>query len=82
MGPIGFYSYNFLTYQSVWNYVIQVLKERYPDEPSRDTVSAEDMSEFYKAHLNARWRDHLDYNIEWQRRNFREGFVCDSVLVG
>ena len=39
-------------------------------------MSAEDMSEFYKAHLNARWRDHLDYNIEWQRRNFREGLVC------
>ena len=29
------------------------------------------MSEFYKAHLDARWRDHLQYNLEWQSRNFR-----------
>ena len=54
------------------DFVAKVLKERYPDESARDTVSAEDMSEFYKAHLDARWRDHLQYNLEWQSRNFRE----------
>lgn len=53
------------------DFVAKVLKERYPGEPGKNTVTAEEMSEFYREHLNSKWRLHLDYNLEWQHRNFR-----------
>lgn len=61
------------------DFIARALKERYPDEPTRDTVPAEEMSEFYKTHLDAKWRDHLEYNLAWQSRNFR--ILGLSVLV-
>ncbi len=34
-------------------------------------VTSEEMSEFYRAFLNGKRRDHLSYNLEWQKRNAR-----------
>ncbi len=60
-------------------FMTRVLEERYPDEPGKRTLSSDEMSEFYKQHLDGKWRAHLDYNIEWQKRNFR--ILGLSVLV-
>jgi hypothetical protein len=38
------------------------------------------MSEYYKLHLDSNWRGHLDFNVEWQRRNFT--ILALSVMVG
>ena len=40
------------------------------------------MSEFYKTHLDAKWRDHLEYNLAWQSRNFRDDHVSFSLGAG
>lgn len=37
---------------------------------SEDDVDATEMSVFYKEFLDARWSAHLNYNKEWQKRNF------------
>nr|CAD7267507.1 unnamed protein product [Timema shepardi] len=40
------------------------------------TVSADEMSVFYKAFLDKNWKIHLDYNIEWYRRNIGLVFLA------
>lgn len=40
-------------------------------KPDEDTVSADQMSEFYKTFLDTNWRSHFNYNREWYLRNAR-----------
>ena len=51
-------------------FVNKLLKEKYSHEKNKKNVSATEMSEFYKSFLDSRWSEHLNYNLEWQRRNF------------
>merc|ERR1719348_325835 len=51
-------------------FIQQILKTKYPDQPDKTTVSAEEMSEFYRQFMNSRLRAHVEYNKEWQRRNW------------
>lgn len=34
-----------------------------------DTLSADKMSEFYKAFLDKNWRMHMLYNVSWYMKN-------------
>ncbi|XP_054288714.1 COA8 family protein CG14806, mitochondrial-like [Macrosteles quadrilineatus] len=36
---------------------------------SSEQMSADEMSVFYKAFLDKNWRTHLDYNVEWYKKN-------------
>lgn len=52
-------------------YVRGVLADHYPEAASnKKTLSADEMSAFYKAFLDDKWKSHLAYNVEWQKRNF------------
>lgn len=61
-------------------YVKKVLTERYPNDVSKTSLNAEEMSEFYKDFLDQKWSSHIKYNLEWQKRNFTLIFL--SILVG
>ncbi|KAK2576703.1 hypothetical protein KPH14_005363 [Odynerus spinipes] len=37
----------------------------------KTTLTADEMSVFYKNFLDKNWRMHLDYNISWYKKNFR-----------
>ena len=51
-------------------HIQKVLKEKYQNEVNKSTISAEEMSVYYKKFLDSKWRSHIDYNLEWQKRNF------------
>lgn len=51
-------------------HIRQILKEKYPNEPEKTTISSDEMSVFYKEFLDQRWTTHIQYNLEWQKRNF------------
>ena len=48
--------------------------------PSTTGLTSDEMSVFYAEFLNRKWSDHLNFNIEWQKRNITIVFL--SVLVG
>jgi hypothetical protein len=58
-----------------------VLKERYPSEWDKTNVSADKMSEFYRTFLNQQWKKHLDFNVEWQKRNAHVLFLSAAVAL-
>jgi apoptogenic protein 1 len=68
-------------FQSREKFVDKLLKERYPHEVNKKTISTEEMSEFYKNFLDSQWSAHLSYNIEWQKRNFRIVALSFAVAV-
>nr|CAD7203284.1 unnamed protein product [Timema douglasi] len=43
------------------------------------TVGADEMSVFYKAFLDKNWKIHLDYNMEWYRKNISLVFLAFRV---
>ena len=51
-------------------FIKDILKTKYPNEPDKTTLSADEMSIFYGDFMNKHWRSHLDYNKEWQKRNW------------
>ena len=51
-------------------FIKHILETKYPDEPDKTTLSADEMSLFYRDFMNQHWRNHLEYNKEWQRRNW------------
>ena len=61
-------------------YTKKILKERNLKDDQKASLNAEEMSEFYKDFLDRKWSTHLQYNIEWQKRNFSIIFL--SILVG
>ena len=58
----------------------KIITERYPNDHTKTTLTADEMSEFYKSFLDRKWSTHLHYNIEWQKRNFT--ILILSILVG
>eukprot|EP00094_Tigriopus_californicus_P012642 TCALIF_12221-PA protein Name:"Similar to Apopt1 Apoptogenic protein 1, mitochondrial (Mus musculus)" AED:0.00 eAED:0.00 QI:315/1/1/1/1/1/3/2929/207 len=60
-------------------FIKKLLRDHYPDEPDKSTISAREMSVFYKNFLDKKWSSHLKFNWEWQKRNF--SIVCLSLLV-
>ena len=51
-------------------FIKDILKTKYPNEQDKTTLSADEMSIFYRDFMNKHWKSHLDYNKEWQRRNW------------
>merc|ERR1712227_1002435 len=51
-------------------FIKEILRAKYPNEPDKTTLSADEMSIFYREFMNKHWRNHLDYNKEWQKRNW------------
>ena len=70
----------YLNKQSRDEYTNKILHERYPNDATKTTLNADEMSEFYKEFLDRNWASHIQYNIEWQKRNFTIIFL--SILVG
>ena len=62
-------------------YVKKVLNEKYPNEKGKTTINANEMSVFYKKFLDDHWNSHLDYNRQWQRRNFHILFLAFKVKL-
>ena len=63
-------------------FVKKILAEKYPNEEKhKTTVDASEMSIFYKSFLDAQWKAHLDYNYEWQKRNFAIMFLALRVKI-
>jgi len=62
-------------------YVKKVLQEKYPHEKGKTTINANEMSVFYKSFLDSHWKSHLDYNKEWQKRNFQILFLAFKVKL-
>jgi hypothetical protein len=61
------------------DYTKKVIKQRYSNDNAKTTLNADEMSEFYKEWLDSKWSSHLQFNIEWQKRNFTIVFL--SMLV-
>ena len=58
----------------------RVVKEKHPLETSdKRSLSAEEMSEFYKSFLDKKLAEHAVYNWQWQTRNFK--LVALSIAV-
>ncbi|XP_015437023.1 PREDICTED: apoptogenic protein 1, mitochondrial [Dufourea novaeangliae] len=45
----------------------------------KDTITADDMSVFYKQFLDKNWKSHLNYNISWYKRNVK--LLCLEIWV-
>ncbi|XP_045446014.1 COA8 family protein CG14806, mitochondrial [Melitaea cinxia] len=43
------------------------LKENLPD--GKTNLTADEMSVFYKAFLDKNWKTHINYNMEWYKKN-------------
>lgn len=37
----------------------------------KDSVTADEMSVFYKKFLDKNWKNHIDYNISWYKQNLK-----------
>ena len=63
-------------------HVQKILKLNYAKEGlQKSTISAGEMSEFYRSFLDSKWKDHIDYNLEWQRRNFTILFLAFKLKI-
>ncbi|KAJ2952476.1 hypothetical protein O0L34_g6787 [Tuta absoluta] len=45
----------------------EYLKKNLPED--RQNLTADEMSVFYKAFLDRNWKTHINYNIEWYKKN-------------
>lgn len=48
----------------------EYIKNNLKPGDDRQTLTADEMSEFYKAFLDRNWKVHVNYNFEWYKRNF------------
>lgn len=47
-------------------------KEEYILKNSKgQQLTAEEMSDFYKDFLDKNWKNHVNYNFSWYKKNFR-----------
>jgi apoptogenic protein 1 len=46
---------------------------------SKETLSADEMSVFYKQFLDKNWQVHVKYNAEWYRKNI--GLMLQSFKI-
>ena len=66
-------------------FIKNILETEYPDEPDKTTLSADEMSLFYRDFMNQNWKNHLEYNTEWQKRNWKIIWLmlkvqCENLL--
>lgn len=47
-----------------------------------DTMSADKMSEFYKKFLDENWKSHVNYNLEWYKKNFEILYLSLLTRIG
>lgn len=47
----------------------------------KQTLTADEMSEFYKSFLDENWGRHVQYNFEWYKRNFTLLYLALRVSV-
>jgi len=45
------------------------------------TLTADDMSVFYKQFLDKNWRSHVDYNFAWYKKNIKILFLGIAVKI-
>lgn len=50
-------------------------------DSEKKSLSAEEMSEFYKAFLDKNWKAHVSYNFEWYRKNFNLIYLAFRVQL-
>eukprot|EP00091_Calanus_sinicus_P025506 TRINITY_DN976_c0_g1_i1.p1 TRINITY_DN976_c0_g1~~TRINITY_DN976_c0_g1_i1.p1 ORF type:complete len:175 (-),score=48.11 TRINITY_DN976_c0_g1_i1:23-547(-) len=51
-------------------YIKNILETQYPGQTDKSTLTADEMSIFYREFMNKQWKNHLEYNKEWQKRNW------------
>ena len=62
-------------------FIKDILSTKYASEPDKTTLSADEMSTFYRDFMNKNWSSHLEYNKEWQRRNWNIIWLMFRVKV-
>ncbi|XP_023343678.1 apoptogenic protein 1, mitochondrial [Eurytemora carolleeae] len=62
-------------------FINNLLAVKYPTEKDKKTLTSEEMSEFYREFMNQQWRNHLQYNLDWQKRNFKIIFLTGIVRI-
>ncbi|KAK7071978.1 Apoptogenic protein 1, mitochondrial [Halocaridina rubra] len=63
-------------------FIQKKLREKYGDDLNmRKTLSAEEMSQFYKRFLDDHRHIHMEYNKEWYRRNFHDLYLAAKVWL-
>jgi len=63
------------------NFIKNILETKYPNEPDKSTLSADEMSQFYREFMNQQWKSHVEYNKEWQKRNWSIIFLSARVKL-
>ncbi|XP_043553445.1 cytochrome c oxidase assembly factor 8 [Chiloscyllium plagiosum] len=51
------------------------------EEGRKNTLSAEEMAEFYKDFLDVNYNKHVNYNKEWYKRNFTITWLMGRVVL-
>ncbi|XP_062903925.1 cytochrome c oxidase assembly factor 8 [Mobula hypostoma] len=51
------------------------------EEGRKNTLTAEEMAEFYKEFLNRNYEKHVNYNKEWYRRNFTITWLMGRAVL-
>lgn len=57
----------------------EYIKKNLKPGDDRKTLTADEMSEFYKAFLDKNWKMHVSYNFEWYKRNFNLLYLACRV---
>jgi len=63
------------------SFIKNILETKYPNEPDKSTLSADEMSQFYREFMNQQWKSHVEYNKEWQKRNWSIIFLSARVKL-
>ncbi|GCB68542.1 cytochrome c oxidase assembly factor 8 isoform X2 [Scyliorhinus torazame] len=51
------------------------------EEGRKNTLSAEEMAEFYKSFLDTNYKKHVNYNKEWYKRNFTITWLMGRAVL-
>ena len=51
-------------------FIKNILETKYPGQTDKSTLSADEMSIFYREFMNKQWENHMEYNKQWQKRNW------------
>ncbi|XP_026471167.1 APOPT family protein CG14806, mitochondrial [Ctenocephalides felis] len=54
--------------------------QKNPSKENISTLTADEMSVFYKSFLDTNWKTHLDYNVQWYKRNIKLLILSFQVL--
>ncbi|KAF5269708.1 hypothetical protein FQA39_LY08631 [Lamprigera yunnana] len=50
-------------------------------DSNKQTLTADEMSEFYKKFLDDSWKTHVEYNLKWYKRNFLMLYLAFRVSL-